>query len=993
MTLSPLDPIVLPEMKRLIVLALVTFALGGLDPGSARCQGDPEEWGELFPSPPARYGPSCNWWWFGGAYSVSDIRENLDAMKAAGLGGFRIFPVYPLAHDDPSRGIHNAPCLSPEFLQLVQEAVQYGSQIGMTADSLLGDGWPFGGPYIPPEFAAGQLKFFSQEVAGPQLFSGRLPGRAMNPEELLAVQAAEVSAEGGVRLESLVDLTARVEGWELRDWQVPGGRWLLMTFVSGYTGMKVKRASVGGEGLVLDHFSRDALELHLKHNGDVQTPYLRGAKSIFADSWEVFHSNWTPKLPGEFLKRRGYSLTPYLAALFLPSGEMGARVRYDFRLTLSELALENFFVPLNDWAHRNGFETRVQAHGTPADILEAYGMNDYPEGEAYGEEDRRRINIRDRKLASSAAHLFGRTQVSAESFTWLRCPPFLVTLENMKAAADASYLDGINQIYYHGVPLSPAWAEPPGWYYYAATYVGRGNPWWPYLKHLSDYIRRADFLLQQGKPAVRVAVYLPIEDVWSKAYGDWDDLAGDLERHMSEGGVTSTAAMLAALQDGGFDFDFVNARRVLAGRIDSEGLHVGPMDYRVVVLPPVEAIEPEAFERLRDFCRAGGTLIALCRTPERSPGFVGAIKNTARVGELSRELFGDPSDASRLPWRGELRARGSKCGAGEAVLLLPDQYQNLAPRSSPLPRVVAKIIPPDLLMEPQDPEIGFVHRETAEGKIYFIANLSAHEKRFLARFQVAGWTPLLFDALSGSIEPLYRLRQEGEFSEVDLTLGPWGSLFVVFHPGAPKNAVTETNLARILGVREEGKAVEAEVDQNGLFHARTSQGLLSAESRGLPAPLILAGPWRLAENNVEKKLDTLASWTQYPELRDFSGTASYRTQIVLPASYLLPNVRASLDLGEVHDIAEVFVNDKAAGIAWRRPYVLDISGAVKAGVNQLEIRVTNSLINRMRVKKSTETDRPPAMSPLMIRDYVPEPVASGLIGPVQVRASGIVTLR
>ena len=53
----------------------------------------------------------------------------------------------------------------------------------------------------------------------------------------------------------------------------------------------------------------------------------------------------------------------------------------------------------------------------------------------------------------------------------------------------------------------------------------------------------------------------------------------------------------------------------------------------------------------------------------------------------------------------------------------------------------------------------------------------------------------------------------------------------------------------------------------------------------------------------------------------------------------------------------------------------------------------NSLINRMRVKKPTETDRPPAMSPLMIRDYVPEPVASGLIGPVQVRASGIVTLR
>lgn len=291
-----------------------------------------------FASPPARYGPSCNWWWFGGVYSINDIRENLDAMKAAGLGGFRIFPVYPLAQDDAARNILNAPYLSPEFLQLVREAVQYGGQIGLTADSLLGDGWPFGGPYIPPEFGAGQLKFYSQEVAGGRSFSGRVPGEAKWPEKILAVQAAEMSREGGVRWESLRDLTARVRNGELRGWDVPAGRWLLMTFVSGYTGMKVKRAAVGGEGLVLDHFSREALDLHLRHNGDVQKASLRGAQSIFMDSWEVFGSNWTPKLPEEFQKRRGYSLIPHLAALFLPTGAAGARVRYDFWQTLSELA-------------------------------------------------------------------------------------------------------------------------------------------------------------------------------------------------------------------------------------------------------------------------------------------------------------------------------------------------------------------------------------------------------------------------------------------------------------------------------------------------------------------------------------------------------------------------------------------------------------------------------------------------------------------------------
>ena len=948
---------------------------------------------EEFQDPPARYAPSCNWWWFGGAYSNQDIRENLEAMKGAGLGGFRIFPIYPLAADDPAKGIRNAPYLSPEFLGLVQEAVRYGTGVGLTADTLLNDGWPFGGPYIPPELGAGQLKFYSQEMVGPLSFAGRIPGEAKAPEKVLAVEAAQTSAEGGVHLESVVDLTAQVRDGELRDWQVPAGRWFLMTFVSGYTGMKVKRASVGGEGLVLDHLSREALELHLKHNGDVQKPYLSGVKTIFMDSWEVYGSNWTPRLPEEFEKRRGYSLLPYLPALFLPAGDTGARVRYDFRRTLSELALENFFAPLNAWAHQNGFLTRIQAHGTPADILEAYGMNDYPEGESYGEQDRRRINIRDRKLASSAAHLFGRNQVSGEAFTWLRCPQFQVTLENMKAAADAMYLDGINQLYYHGVPLTPSWVEAPGWYYYAATDVSRTNTWWPYLRNLSDYIRRADFMLQRGTPVASVAVYLPIEDVWSKAYGRWDDLAGSLEKHLSEGGATSTAALLADLQDGGFDFDFVNARRVLAGRIDGSRMQIGPMDYRAVILPKVDSIEPEALARLRDFCRAGGTVIAIHRLPDRSPGFVEARNRDQRVRDLAREIFGETSESNRSSWRGELRARGHSCGAGEGVFLSPDPYQNLVPGAFPLPRVVAKIIPPDLVIEPHDPEIGFVRRETGDRKIWFITNISAGEKRFHARFPLSGWAPFLFDAMSGTVEPLRRFHQESDSLEADLTLGPWESAFVVFRPGPPPVGASDSNAQRVLEVARDGKAVEAETDQNGILYARTPAGIVKAEVGGIPAPLLLDGSWQLHANGIDQQLESLVSWTRIPELQDFSGTGSYRTEFALPGSFLSEGSRIVLELGEVYNVAEVWVNGKSAGVAWKRPYEVDITAAARAGANTLEIRVANLLINRMRTKKPTAADRPPAMSPQMLRDYLPNPATSGLMGPVRVRVIRRVTLQ
>jgi alpha-L-rhamnosidase len=942
-----------------------------------------------FASPPIAYGPSCFWWWFGGDYTVQDIRENLDAMKAAGLGGFRIFPIYSLTEGDPSHRFQSASYLSPGFLELTREAVQYGSKLGMAPESLLGTGWPFGGPYIPPDMGAGQLKFFSQEVIGPRTFSGPIPGEAKPPEDLLALQMAQVDTKGEAALETVLDLTSKVQHWKIERWEVPPGRCLLMTFVKGYTGMKVKRASPGGEGLVLDHFSREALALHLKNNGDVQAPYLRGAASVTMDSWEVFGSNWTPGFPDEFQRRRGYSLLPYLSAVFLPTGETGARVRYDFRRTLSELALENFFIPLHDWAHAKAFGSRVEAHGTPADILEAYGVNDFPEAESYGEQDRRQINVRDRKLASAAAHLFGRNQVSCESFTWLRFPLFRVTLENMKAAADASYLDGINHINYHGVPLSPSWVEPPGWYYYASTFVGRGNTWWPHLKHLSEYLRRSNYLLQQGNPVSDVAVYLPYEDVWSNAFGSWYDLAGGLEERFSRGGSSSTIEMLAVLQDGGFSFDFINARRLQEAVVRGPYVHAGPMHYRVLVLPDVEAIEPAVLERLRDFCRSGGTVIAAHRVPERAPGLLDAQVADERVRALVREIFGDvagPQDHGKPRSQNLARANRNLCGVGEGIFIPVDAAQGLAPGTHWLPSVVSKAISADLVLEPPDRQVGFVHRHLQNRDIYFLANVSDRKKSLRARFRVAGAFPRLFDAESGSVEPLYQFRPTTDSTEANLTLNPWGSAFIIFEPSTVPS-VRDTNVSRILKIASDGTAMEAEADANGKFFAHTATHKLSASIHDLPASLALSGPWLLTlGSNPPRTLDELVSWTQFPEFREFSGTASYRSEFSLSEAYSRPQTRLELDIGEVQDIAEVFINGVETGVVWKHPYSLDVTGAVKAGRNQLDIRVTNRLFNSMLSRKPL----PPPYTDL--RDRITQPLSSGLLGPVRLRPSRRITL-
>jgi len=940
-----------------------------------------------FQSPPSQYGPSCFWWWFGCPYSPEDVHESLDAIRAAGLGGFRICPIYAFPQAQLSSGVENAPYLSPRYLDLVREAVRYGLETGLQPESFLGTGWPFGGPYVPPEMGAGQLKFFSADVTGPSAFSGPIPGNIEPPGRLLAVQAAEISPDGGVDLESSLDLTDRVRDWKLEKWQVPPGRWKLMTFVGGYTGMRVKRAAPGGEGLVVDHFSRDAFDLHLDRNGAVQAPALRGAHAVAMDSWEVFGSNWTPALPLEFEKRRGYSLLTCLPAIFLPTGETGKRVRYDFRLTLSELALENCFAALRDWAHDRGFHTRVEAHGTPADILEAYGVSDFPEAESYGPEDRRRLNIRDRKLASSAGHLFGRNQISCESFTWLRFPSFMPTLENMKSAADAIYLDGINQINYHGLPFSPAWAGSPGWYYYAETNVTAGNTWWPYLRHLSDYLRRANFLLQQGTPVVDVAVYLPYEDVWSEAYGDWFDLAGALESHFERGGANSIRATLETLQAKGYSFDFINARRLAESAIDGAVLRIGPMTYRAVILPAVSAVDPDALQRMRDFSMSGGLVIAVDRLPETSPGVLRADQGRDLVRRLVREIFGDGQDprdpfVSRVPAAGE-----NPSGQSHGFFVPSDPYQQLAPGTHPVSRLLAQWIKPDLVMDPGDAEMGFVHRTDDKRQIYFIANIGAREKHIRGRFRVSGLYPWLFDAESGRVTPLHLYRAGDGFIEADLRLEPRGSAFVVFAPD-PVQPVEFTDLDSILELDAQKGEVVGTAARNGDHEVRTARGFFRASMVDLPAPLTLNGPWQLrTADGVDRRLQALTTWTEFPELEGFSGTAAYRCDFTIPDGFARDERQLILDLGEVCDIAEVRLNGELAGVAWKHPFTLEVTRFARAGRNQLEVRITNRLINRMRLQP------PPPPPYVTLKDRVPEPVSSGLMGPVQLRAIQVLVLK
>ena len=119
-------------------------------------------------------------------------------------------------------------------------------------------------------------------------------------------------------------------------------------------------------------------------------------------------------------------------------------------------------------------------------------------------------------------------------------------------------------------------------------------------------------------------------------------------------------------------------------------------------------------------------------------------------------------------------------------------------------------------------------------------------------------------------------------------------------------------------------------------------------------PLTLGGPWTVAfpPDRGAPPAVTLSELRSLSDSADsgvkyFSGAATYHHSLDVPADWLGPNRRVVLDLGRVEVIAQVRVNGRDVGLLWKAPYRVDVTAAVHAGVNDLEVRATDLWVNRL----------------------------------------------
>ena len=518
---------------------------------------------QSWPTPTAEAKPGTRWWWLGSAVDKENLQWNLQEYAKHGIGAVEITPIYGVQGNEAN----NIPYLSDKWMEMLRYTQEQCRQNGIELDMATGTGWPFGGPWVPLEESACKVLFVDTAFTGNSVEGLRLevPERDRKYSRL---QKVMVYGE-----DKAIDVTTAVGDGQLT-WTAPQGtgdssKWRVIAVFVRYGVMKVKRAAPGGEGLVIDHFDRQAVANYLRHIEQAfertKTPYPH---TFFNDSYEVSDATWTPTLFEEFEKRRGYKLEEHLPELLA-----GQSTLVDYRETLGDLLLENFTEQWTAWAHRHGAITRNQAHGSPANLIDCYAAVDIPEIEGFGlsefgikglrtDPGKTRKNDSDYsmfKYAPSAAHVCGKPYTSSETFTWLT-EHFRTSLSQLKPDLDLMFCAGVNRMFFHGTCYSPRNDEWPGWKFYASIDMSPTNTIWRDAPYFMQYVERCQSFLQWGQPDNDFLVLLPVRDMWQKNPGR---LLMQFSIHAMGSLAPEFIKTILDIDRAGFDCDYISERLLM----------------------------------------------------------------------------------------------------------------------------------------------------------------------------------------------------------------------------------------------------------------------------------------------------------------------------------------------------------------------------------------------------------------------------------------------
>lgn len=557
----------------------------------------------------------------------------------------------------------------------------------------------------------------------------------------------EVSDKNAVISEKdVIDITSAIQPDGTIKWKVPAGDWVIVQTGMCPTGVENGPASPEATGYETDKMSKEHIRSHFNaYLGEIMRRIpaadRRTWKVVVQDSYEMGGQNWTEKMMTEFKSRYGYDAKPYLLTLnghVVGSRDKSDRFLWDLRRLIADKVANDYVAGLRDVSHENGLTTWLENYGHwgfPSEFL-LYGKNsDEIGGEFWSEGSLGNIENR---AASSCAHIYGKTKVSAESFT---CggKAFSRHPANMKPRGDRFFTEGINNTLLHLFIQQPDEREP-GINAPFGNEFNRHNTWFVYMDLFVGYLKRTNFMLQQGKYVADVAYFI------------------------GEDAPKMTGVCNPPLPKG-YSFDYINAD-VIMNRISvKNGELVLPdgMKYKMLVLPKQNTMRPELLQKIAELVHRGA--VVLGEPPLYSPSLANFPAADKQVGKIAGKLW-KKVDGKQVKW----------AKAGDGMILRGMEMQEAL-------SLIGSV--PDFKVDNQD-SVLFIHRTTGEAEIYFISNQTNKTINIKPEFRVTGKKTELWNPVSVSVRQLPEYSLNEKTTTVPLKMEAFESQFVVFRNSSEK---------------------------------------------------------------------------------------------------------------------------------------------------------------------------------------------------------------
>ncbi len=538
----------------------------------------------------------------------------------------------------------------------------------------------------------------------------------------------------------VIDISKYVSGGRL-NWNVPAGKWIIMRTGMTPTQVTNSPASPEGRGLEVDKMNSGHVRQHFNaFLGEIIKripPEDRKTwKVTVEDSYETGGQNWTDSLIEKFKTNYGYDPLPYLPVMqgkVVGSEDQSDRFLWDLRRFVADKVAYEYVAGLREVSHEHGLHTWLENYGHwgfPGEFLQYGGQSDEVGGEFWSEGDLGNIENR---AASSAAHIYGKTKVSAESFTaggkaFARYPAL------MKQRGDRFFTEGINNTLLHVFIEQPYEDKFPGVNAGFGNEFNRHNTWFYDLDLFTSYLKRCNLMLQQGKYVADVAYFIG---------EDAPKMTGVRDPELPTG----------------YSFDYINAEVIEKRLSVKDGKLMLPdgMSYRILVLPKLETMRPELLEKIKELVNNGA--VVLGPKPSRSPSLQSYPKADAKVEKLAAGLWGNIDGKT---------VKVNKVGKG-LVIDGMDMQEALN---------LIKVIP-DFKIAATD-SVLFIHRKLQNAEVYFISNQTGRTISINPEFRITGKSPECWNAINGSSRNLPAYVTNKESTTVPIKLEALESAFIVF---------------------------------------------------------------------------------------------------------------------------------------------------------------------------------------------------------------------